>query len=972
MANTADILQTEQGLDLFYLLKITGLNVYFFAVTDPTDSKYGGAAWNLDGIITNDGMMLPDDRLVQSLPDVIGGIAAAERITLTLTDFDAPGATGMHPFLGRLFSPGIAIANHTYYELASDIGSTVTTGGAVKLRISEAGTAPANADYSVGGETITMTGFGAPDGTGVCTGTIGLRNKYPCSSVYPPTPSHRIVKNEAQTGALGRNIIVTPSDTPFTMTGRTAAFYIGHMTAAGVPCAESEMMLRVLGKIKGYDAGRAGGQYAIEIESLMSELVGAKVAPGLGSAKILDDQIILPAWNHGAAVFYRSMELDFGKLDGNGYKFFNVVIDDVGVTESRYRRSDLMRKVNEQLSLSSDQVFNGISLGSKFVDGEERHYFSTYISNNFFGGSGLSNGNTIGIAANGWGLMVALGFERPDAATKFWAFEEDTEASTMVTGSKHYTLVATKAVPSVFIPDPIHGGDTTVKFAIRGMDGSSSQYFFTDQANGQAGVAYAQLGDGTIVELAAVSHDATGDYLTTGNRQIFQYKPDVRNPTPAEVLNPFYYVPRNADATVKQVVVSGSATQDVDPGIMMAQLLASYDYDSAIDQINYFSEGVGFNWNRVLDRDAFSSLSAVGANYPRLAVIDSETKVADVFGPLLKEYGVGIVWDPAAARVTMRTLRIPAAPGAHAVAFSEDNRSSVTDRTAPKSDQSNARSSWTLKWGWDLASQKFTGTTFTVPDIAVLSAGITEKGETIEDKTIAFASDLDPWEFLNTMIFSRSDIYRQEWVRCHRTLNRFGLTLSPGSYHQIIDNTITNPFTGLMGITAADAIYGLLMSVTGNPATGMCEVEFLMSKQGRSSLFRPWAPTGMVDYNAAGRGYDNATGIVTMARRYSSHPTNHDGYDFLVGDNVALMAWDASPTGLGYSVTSTITAIAVDGSTVTVAAGLGAIPAETEVILTLSDYATATTVRRDSVSYQGNTSTRIIESVSMALNHKWG
>jgi len=398
--------------------------------------------------------------------------------------------------------------------------------------------------------------------------------------------------------------------------------------------------------------------------------------------------------------------------------------------------------------------------------------------------------------------MLALGFERPDASTKFWSFAEDTDSATAVVGSKHYTLVAARAVPSVFIPAPVHGGDTSVKFAIRGMDGSSSQYFFTDQANGQAGVAYVQFGDGTIVKLDTISSDANGDWLTTSSRQLFQYRPDVRDPQPHEVLNPYYYVPRNADASVKQVVVSGSSTQEVDPGIMMAQLLASYDSTSpgTVDAINYFSEGVGFGWNRVLDRDAFSSLSAVGVNYPRLAVIDGTTKVSDVIGPMLKEYGVAIVWNPGAAQVTLRTLRIPSAAAAHVVALTDSNRTATSDRTGYKSDQSSARSSWTLKWGWDLASQKFTGSTLTITDNAVISAGIADKGETIEDKTIVAGSDLDGMDFLNTMILSRSDIYRQEWLMCHRTFNRFGLTLAPGSYHQIIDNTIVNPFTGRMGI----------------------------------------------------------------------------------------------------------------------------------------------------------------------------
>lgn len=989
MSTTADFLASDEGGDFFYVLRITGIDVWFCSVIDPTDPKYGTSAYSFSTTTVVPGMMLPKSSLNQSLPDVIGGVATAERITVELTDFQYTNpVTGLsYPFLGRLFSPGVAVNQGTVYELASDIPAYAGAGAAVKLRISWTGVVPPTGYYAVGGETIQMGFFSSPDANGLCTGSIQARNVFPCSTVFPPIPTHRIVKNEVQTNALGRNILVTPFDTPFTMLGRTAALYVGHMVGGidGVPCLQSELMLRTVGRIRSFSPYSANnGSFSIEIESVVADLAGAKAATGLGSARILPDQIVLPLVTGptGTSDFWRRIQIGVGSADGSSRTSALFAIDATGITDSIYTIPDILSRINANLAATHVGYLNSPQVAIRNVDGTDRVFFSVYDDRT------LDRGDSRAYSIGPSGLMWALGFE--GASTEFLYFSKDDEQGR--TGLTHMTLVATKPVASVFLPAAVYTA-MSVKFAIRGLDGSSSQYFFTDQANGQAGIAYVQFGDGAVVKIESYTSDAGGDWLTTSNRQDLQFQPSAaaiasRDPAgnmPGEALAPYYYVTKSDVATVKQVIVSGNENDDVDPGIFVSQLLASYSFGYTIDDTNYFSEGVGLSWRGIMDVDSFLLISAMGTNYPRIAVIDSDTKLMDIIGPILKEYGAAIVWDPSTALVTMRTLRIPGPAGANAVVFSDSNKATVSDITTSTSDTTNIRTGWTLKWGWDITQKQFTSVTPTIIDNAVLSAGVVEKTETIEDKTLAAGPALDGLLFLSEMIFVRSDVYRQEWRRCRRTMSRVGMTLAPGSFHQVIDvvydevdgvtiiGGMTNPFTGMPGITAADQVYALLMSVEANLATGSCTIEYLMSRQGLSSQSHAWAPTGLVDYNATGRGYDNATGIVTMARRYSSSVANKDGDAFRVGDIVRLTSWDNSSTATLYLTGfGTVTAVATDGSTMTIDAGLGAIPVGVEAIVILTNYASQSTARRAEVTFQGNAATGIIGTIPGARNNKWG
>ncbi len=981
MATTLSVLQGAEGADLFYWLRITGLPYYFFCGLDPTATGHPGGWGDLgadSGMTSVLGMDLPDDQLSQAIPDLIGGVASAERITLNLIDFEVTDTNGTYPFLARLFSPGVAIAAGRVFELASDIGTTDAGGDPVSIR---SGTVtPGDGFYCIGGETIALEAFGAPV-DGVSTGSIlGTRNRYPCAASWPAVPYHRVSRNADGTPGAGRNILVTPSDAPLTMLGRTAAFYVGHLTPAGVPCAESEGLLRVLGRIKTVARGK-DGRWGIEIEGMIGDLSGALVAPGLATAKVKDDQIILPTgltptWTAQMNTF--RITYSNSTWSGTLHKEFTVTIDNVtGVDDNNFDLVTLRGRINDALAGTaiSNQV-NDITYGIRLVDNEVRSAF--FVEN--------IAGHEITITGVNGGILSALGYESDKSIIELKMERRQLDSPYLSTNE--FETVATRALPSIFIPVTAQAYSTAIKFAVEGLDGSQFQHFFTDQGDGSA---YVQFGDGLISKLGAVTNDAGGGISLTIEGHI------VSQDAYSERFHTFYYVPRATKGTVKQIVLAGNlptragtVAEDTDPGLFVGRLLASFDVGSALDDFNYYPEGVGLGWNTRIDKDSFRAIALSGKNFPRGAIVDNTTKLADLMTAILKEFGIALVWNPETALITARQLRIPSAPGAHALSLSESNRASSgshqsmsDDVTTSRIDPANVRSSWTLVWGWDSIEKKFVAPEVTIVDNAVRSAGFGDKAEKLEDKTLVVGSDLDGLEFLGALIYARSHLYSQPWERCSRSLNRFGLTVAPGSYHKIVDGVVdpitgrldsgmVNPFTGRLGIASADALYGMLISVEANPYTHLNRCEFLIDRQGQSSFYRKWSPTGLVDVTAAGRGYNTATGVLTMARRYSSHATNKDGWDFIVGDTVAVMSWDNGETGPTYSQTSTITAVATDGSTVTIASGLTAIPVGVETLLMLQDYDSSTATRTGSVAYQGSQSTGIIEAVAGAKNHRWG
>jgi hypothetical protein len=962
-------LQSGTGQHLFYVLKITGLPYVFCSVHNPySAAKFGASALALPaGYTAVGGMDLPNDTLTQEITDIVGGVASAERIKLKLIDFQASDAGGQYQVLARLFSPGIATSTPGgYFELMSDIPASMGAGGAVSLR---SGTVtPADGYYTVGKETLRLESFGAPV-AGISTGVIvGDRNRFPCSSVYPVIPSHRVVRNETDGGALGRNILVTPCSAPFSMVGRSAAFYIGALDSNGAPLPEAEWQLRLLGRVK--SVGDAGGiTYEIEIESVIDDLGGALVAPGLGIARIADDQIFLPAGTmlRDGRNPMLECELHLGNTGGSQFRRVPIQIDDTGVVDSRYTLEDLIRRVNAAIA-AKVSFFGGSFAAIPHCttdagdDGLLHVVFWAYRYTDAVSFTMLRfRGDSF------TGFLDALGFPRSETGTI------DVELSELLPVVSTDPLikgiaraVAPRPAPSVFIPVAQSSFVGPSRFEVSGMDGSTSQNFFTNQGDGRA---FVQLGDGPVVKINAIDTTDGPLKLTTGPRwrQMMGRNQTVDDSTPP----PFYYAGINEKAAVRQVILAGNRDEETDAGLLVGRLLASHDEGSAIDDLNHYPDGVGLGWNRVLDGDSVRAISSYGRSWPREYVITSQTKMDEILPAMLKVYGLAVVWDPETARVVFRPLRFPTAANAHNIPLSDSNRTKVDDETARVIDASNVRTSWLLKWGWDWVEEKFVGTDINIIDNTVASTGIAEKPEKIEDKTIWIRENDDAFKYLGEL-FARGFLYQQPWLRCSRTLGRFGLTLAPGTYHLIVDRNLVNPFTGRRGVTAADRLYGMLISVSGNPASpdkGTCT--FLLNQYRKSGLFRSWAPCGLVDYDAADHGYDAGTGVVTMARRYSSHATFHDGYDFRAGDFVRLMAWNVSETALAYDENTTIVAVATDGSTITVASGLPAIADDVEVLVVLREYVNATAARIEEVAFQGDGEAMVIEGTPGAELHRW-
>ena len=183
----------------------------------------------------------------------------------------------------------------------------------------------------------------------------------------------------------------------------------------------------------------------------------------------------------------------------------------------------------------------------------------------------------------------------------------------------------------------------------------------------------------------------------------------------------------------------------------------------------------------------------------------------DFFKPLATTYGWFLVWDPLVSQIRLRQVRVPSAPRASDIVLSESNRASTGDLTGSSIDRSSMRSGWTLKWGYDRFQDKFIGDPFTLSDSWVLSSSRTSvKVENIEDKTLVRGSGDFSAAAIVLQLLERSYLYRQPWMKGHRTISKAGLLIAPGSAHLLVDNTTINPFTGNAGITAADALYVLV------------------------------------------------------------------------------------------------------------------------------------------------------------------
>lgn len=970
MATTAATLLADVGVSLFYYLKITGIPYYFFSVVNPTDTQYGAAAWTLPaGYSAARGMDLPDDTLQQKMGDLIGGIASAERIRLTLRDFDVTDSNGSYRFLSKLFSPGRMSAAGALAELASQINVT-DDGPFTTFAISNSPGTFAAQVVHVGGEAIAISGGTAPDSTGrsVLTIAAGGRNKYPCTSTWPPPQFHRVVNADgtlagvAVTGNtnLGRNQRVTIE--PYSLIGRTAAFYIGHMQAGGLPCLEAETMTRLVGRITSIDVGKVGGQYELSVDSILADAATALVAPGFPSYALKPGQICLAQPKYAQFEIAVGMSWD-NRFSGPDRSRFLVSIPNI-VYGNIYQ---LCAAINAAITTVANATPGGQGLFPmatlEDIDGQTTVVFKLFTSTRFGTQSvsvsnvirGVAGGSSIDPSVTSCGLLSALGFT--DGV--------DHTATSTETANTVLRIQADRPAPTIFYP---LGFETGTVGNLQTVD-LNSVFFGTvggDQGDG-GGAAYARVGSGQIarVILSSPPLGATGQLVLGSFPPTGLYgKPTEEGQGPES--NYYYVEGKDADtATVEQVWLSPpSKNVAADPGNMLGRLMAStgMNYGGA-GNLDCYPQGVGLGWNNILDQA--SILAIGGGDVQRAAVIDSKTKLSDLLTPLAKEYGFYLVWDPLLGKIAARKTTIPASPLSAQPVLSESNRVTVDDRTSQKIDQSALRSAWTLKWGWSRIQQKFLAPDFTLTDLNVQSSyGASIKGETIEDKTLTGQSGGSATAVL-AEVFKRP-YSRQPWLRCQRTLTKAGLVLAPGSVHSIVDNTIVNPFTGAPGVTAADGLYALLTSVSANPATGKCTVEFVLNREDKSQQYRAISPCALLDFAAGGNGYNNATGTVTLVNHFASDGTSFDGIDFVVGDKVTLISYNAdqNPT---YQQSSTITAVAVDGHTVSVASGLGAISGE-EVVMILQRYSLQTAARQATLAFQGNENGTI---QGLVPNHRW-
>lgn len=933
MASTASHIKADQGVELFYYLKITGIPFYFFGVINPSDaSRFGAFAWTLPaGYTAARGMQLPDDSLEQTLADIVGGIASAERISLTIADFVA---TSSFPngYLSRLCSPGRLALAGPIPELEATILASAGAGGVIFVRGAAAGSTVGGSGFiHIGAEALNVNG-GVADATGRTPMLIIARNLYPCcGSSYPATPRHLVVTQDLQ-GVPGQNQLVTSE--PMSLVGRSAAFFIGHIEPNGMPCLESETMTRLVGHISSVEYG-TDGQYTFQLDSLMGDLATAQVAPELGQSQILPGQIVINQWFNTMRVRIISGDIATGSRRSS----IGIVVN-----TGTYAIDDLVNVINFNL-IGYYLVHTDIG-GTTFVNcsivivnGNPTVQFNLGSLNTSYRLAIDNYSVTTGQAAR-TGLLSALGFNDDSEHVS------DTAGSGGVTAGGNVQITAENPTPTVFIPMLLDAVTAAPSFTI--LD--ANQVFFSDQGD-LGGAAWIRFGDGQVAKLTSQA----GAVLTTSQAATTAFTA-VTVKVGVTYFNgystPYYRVAIGDTPTVEQIILWNTPTTYTPIlGIGIGRVLASTGQQSTTD-FDAYPAGVGFGWGALVDQISFSRVTF--ADVQRQMQIDAATTFADVFTAMAKEYGLFLVWNPEIGKVQLLRMTAPSAAAAVTPILSDSNRTIVSDRTTSTIDRTNLRSSWALNWGWSGRDQKFTGPLLTLADNFVRSAfGAGSKNEKVDDKTLAYpGNSVGGTSGINILahILERSYLYRQPWAKCKRSMSKAGLVMTPGTCHQVIDATVINPFTGAQGVVGADRIFAIVMGVSMNPATGVGTVSYLINKYDPSSNFRPISPCALVDVGAALNGYNNATGTVTLKSHYASDGVSFDGIDFLAGDVVILRTRDT----LNYNQATTISAVAGDGHTVTVAAGLGAVPTTEEVIMCLTDYTHATATRKSAVAYQAN------------------
>ncbi len=962
--SAADYITSSPEFRPFYYLKITGLPYYFFSTIDPTSSTYGTAAWTLaDGYTAVRGLHLPKTQFDQSLKDLIGGIASAERVTLDVTDFGVTDSSGVYRFFQRLLAPGRFTSNTSavYGDLTQDIEPNAT--GEILIVNPRGGAFVADTDTYVGGETMGITTV-TPGGGIVQQIYVSERNKYPCHSGYPPCPFYRVSKLTDGSADPASGGFVSQGG-PITFIGRSAALYIGHLKPDGRPEPETSSLCRIIGHIKGVTSGKDPGIYSIEIESIMADLTTAKIAPFLAHADMVGE-LHLPSEEDRTLKWGVHVQENGGRV----YSGDATITADDGLDNIYDNAEELRKAINAKLTTSGFTI-TGTSaswafsahLGIVTTDGSPKFVLgvSTASSISTAGSPGVaqitawmssqppasSTTGTLVARPPGRSLMTALGYR----------VSYMTATANSLTGAVAMVMQADKPVAVMYIPPNTLVPDVALK---SGPDANGSR-FFTDQGDG-SGRAYVRFSTGhigIILSSTSSSLSLTGIILWTSNTIAGQF-----------TIGSLYLTATDSLSVDQVVHIHPNAIPSLAHGDgLFPCILASKGY-STDSEYNIFPVGVGLGLDGVLDKESFRNLATLLDANSIAVDIDAQTKFMDLWTGYSKERGLWLVWDPETESITLRQLELPNYASANTFTFSESNRSHENDRSEVAVDYGNLRMSWTFKYGWDPIEKKFVAPELTVNDpFAAQAYQQANRTETIEDRLVS-AYSLSAMADIVGAFASRLRFTQQPWAKITRTVNKTGLLLSPGRYHKIIDNTIASPFTGIMGITTTDELYGFLYSVRSNLSDGSVTVTFLLDQTTDQTSLRPWSPTGLLDFAAGSNGYVSATGVCTMTNRFVSSTAGgvFDGLDFLVGDKVLLISYDGNST----AKSGTVTAVSASGDTVTITSGLGSVSSSVETIMILQDWASATTVRRTGasrVAFQGDGDTLLIDGTDRL--HKW-
>lgn len=959
MATTAATITDDAGWSPFYVLRISGLPYVFCATINPFDSAYGADAWTLgSGVTAVRGMQVPDDQLTQDLKDIVGGVASAERVRLSLQDFDIADSTvgSSYKFLGRLFAVGRALsdtANDIAY-LTSDIEATDASTAMFTV------TGPdsfSGGTVYIGGETLSYSS--ATKSGDTTTFTIDTRNLYPCvnvgSATYPPVPYHRYVADTP-----GRSPPVTSQ--PLIMVGRTAALYVGHMRPTGKPETEANAMLRLVGRIQSLEY--QDGQFMLEVESVAGELQQALAAPGLPYAQ-LEPRIYLHGGYNSMAVGVAIEDVSDGTvmrrfykvtLGATSYSSIGEVILALNAAIPAQLPSTTVSKLARELRL--DIVTTS--------DGTRRMAFegsSKPVGDLVLGGDRLvsycvahTDGSAIYDPTRGkTSLLTALGFDHQTDYFESVSFEE----SGVAAGDyrKHY-VIADKPPPQLVFPATAFSMTAEIKLASKETSTPGARFAIAQGWSGERG--WVRLGNGMIFQCTG----RTDTTVTLGERNYFQYHVDFDVSYRDNIEEcPAYYVAEGSDlGTIEQVVCApdpNSTFPAPDPVATVWRLLCSTwrSYGSGYDS---YGEGYGLGLSAIVDETSMLTAVTCEAGV-RTMLVDRQTKWIDLFAPIAKEHHLFLVWSPADSKFVVRRLHLPTASDAATYQFTESNRARPADTTQATWDFSMMRTAWTIKYGkpWRGGSEYKKQGTYN-DDWASSAYGSMNKSETIEDPSMMSSKHFA--DVISSMVAS-SIYYRYPWLRCTRTLNKTGLALSPGTIHKVIDATIHNPYTGILGIVSGDNVYGYLTGVRSQLSTGDTEIEFLIPAFDVANL-RPWSPCALVNYGASNNGYVVATKTLTLKRHYTanSNAAYYDGVDFVAGDKVRLTPRDADGAPL-YNYDAEVASVASDGLTMVLTTdptGGSGLTSTYETIVTLQPYGSATASRQSGVSWMGDGTSNLI------------